>query len=93
MIITPMILPQIPEPSSSDCATLLSYTNSLINGLESVLNRLYEVSSVPDEAMVLICNKIETMLLEANTMQSNLNLIKSESVNKMNFYNQSKTLV
>lgn len=92
MIITPIILPQ-PNPSLSDCETLLSYTKSVISGLESVLNRLYEVSSAPDEALVLIRNKVEEMLSEANTMCSNLNSIKAESVNKTNFCSQSKTIV
>ena len=92
MIITPMVLPQTPNPSLSDCSTLLSYTNSVISGLESVLSRLYEVSSNPDEAMVLIREKVEMMLSEAKTMRSNLNSIKAEAVNKMNFYNQSQTI-
>ena len=91
MMITPLILPQIPNPSSSDCATLLSYTNSVISGLESVLNRLYEVSSYPDEAIILIRDQVETMLSEAMNMKSNLQSIESEAVNNMNFYNQSQT--
>lgn len=92
MIITPIVLPHS-SPSLSDCETLLSYTNSVISGLETVLSRLYEVSSTPDEAMVLIRNKVDTMLSEANTMRSNLNSIKAESVNRMSFYNQRKTMV
>ncbi len=93
MIITPIVLPQMPNPSSSDCLTLLSYANSLVSGLESVLNRLYEVSSYPDEAMVLIIGKVDTMLSEAKTMQSNLNSIKDEAVNKANFYGHNQTTV
>lgn len=92
MIITPIVLPQ-PNPSLADCETLLSYTKLVIGGLESVLNRLYEASSAPDEALVLIRNEVEAMLLEANAMCSNLNSIKAESVNKTNFYSQSKTIV
>lgn len=92
MIITPIVLLQS-SPSPSDCETLLSYTKSVISGLESVLNRLYEVSSTPDEAMVLIRNKVEAMISEANTMQSNLNLLKTESVNKLNSYNQNNGIV
>ena len=86
MIITPMILPQIPNPSSSDCTTLLSYTNSVISGLESVLNRLYEVSFYSDESIVLIRDKVETMLSEAKTMRSKLYSIKAEAVNKLTSY-------
>lgn len=72
-----------PIPTTSDCETLLSYTNALIGGLESVLDRLYEVSSSPDEAIMLIRNKVENMLSEANTMRANLNLIKAESVKRI----------
>ena len=91
MIIAPVILPPVPNPSPSDCETLLSYTNSVISGLESVLNILYEVSAYPDEAMILIRDNVETMLSEARNMKSNLNSIKSEAVNKLDFYNQSQT--
>jgi hypothetical protein len=91
IIIPPDILPPMPNPSPSDCATLLSYTNSVIGGLESVLNRLYEVSSYPDEALILIRNRVETMLSEAKKMRSSLNSIKAEAVNKMNAYNQEQT--
>lgn len=86
MIITPMILPQIPSPSSSDCSVLLTYTDSVINGLEAVLGRLYEVSFCPDEAMGLIRNKVEAMLSEAKTLQSNLRSINEEAVNMMKVY-------
>ena len=92
MIITPMILPQIPNPSSSDCTTLLSYTNSVISGLESVLNRLYEVSFYSDESIVLIRDKVETMLSEAKTMRSKLYSIKAEAVNKLTSYDHSHTM-
>jgi hypothetical protein len=92
MIITPMILPQIPNPSSSDCTTLLSYTNSVISGLESVLNRLYEVSFYSDESIVLIRDKVETMLSEAKTMRSKLYSIKAEAVNKLTSYDHSQTM-
>lgn len=92
MIITPIILPPIPDPSPSDCATLLSYTDSVISGLESVLNRLYEASSYPDEAMILTREKVETMLSEARDMKSNLHSIETEAVNQMNIYNQSQTI-
>ncbi len=92
MIITPMILPQIPNPSSSDCTTLLSYTNSVISGLESVLNRLYEVSFYSDESIVLIRDKVETMLSEAKTMRSKLYSIKAEAVNKLTSYDHRQTM-
>lgn len=92
MIITPIILPQS-SPSTSDCETLLSYTYSVIGGLESILSGLYEVSSTPDEAMVLIINKVETMLSEASAMRVNLNSIKAGSVNEMSFNNQNKKMV
>lgn len=91
MIITPIILPPIPDPSPSDCATLLSYTDSVISGLESVLSRLYEVSSYPDEAIILIRDKVETMLSEARDMKSNLHSIQAEAINQMNIYDHSQT--
>lgn len=91
MIITPVILQPIPNPSPSDCANLLSYTNSVISGLESVLNRLFEASSYPDEAMIVIRDQVEIMLSEARNMKSNLQSIEAEAVNMMNFYNQNHT--
>lgn len=85
MIITQIVSPPF-SPSMDDCETLLVHTKSVICGLETVLDRLYEVSSAPDEAMVLIRNKAEAMLSEAETVRSNLNLMKAELVNKMNLY-------
>lgn len=91
-MILPVIQTTMPNPSSSDCETLLEYTNAVIWGLETVLNKLYEVSASPDETMILIRDMVETMLSEAKTMQSNLGAIKAEANNKMNFFGQSEAL-
>ena len=91
MIIAPVILPLVPNPSPSDCETLLSYTSSVMSGLESILNMLYEASSDPDEAMMLIREQVETMLSEAGNMKSNLNSIKTEAVSKMDLFSQGQT--
>ncbi len=93
MVLTPIIIlqPPPPNPSTSDCETLLSYTNSVISDLESVLNRLCEVSSSPDEAMLLIRNKVEAMLSETKNMRSNLNSIKAGAVNYIYSHNQSQS--
>lgn len=90
MIIMPM-LPLPPSPSSSDCMKLLSYTNSLMDGLECVLGRLYEVSASPDEAIVLIRNKVETMLSETKVMRANLISINGEAVNMLDERNKGIT--
>lgn len=90
IILPPDILPPMPNPSPSDCNTLLSYTNSVISGLEGVLNRLHEVSSYPDEAILLLRARVETMLSEARNMRSTLNSIRAEAINKMHTYEEEQ---
>ncbi len=92
MVITPVILPQIPDPSLSDCDTLFSHVNSMISGLENVKSKVYEVSSGSDsdEAIRIIQNKVEVMLSEAKSMRESLNTIKAEATRKMYSYNQNQ---
>ena len=82
----PIIFPQSfnPNPSSSECQTMLNYTNKLISSLENVAAKLQAVSTHPDEGLILIRNRVNTMLSEAKKLRRELNSIQSEATSKSN---------
>lgn len=91
MTLLPIVILPKPNPSETDCDNLLSYANSLKKSLETVLYSFGEISSDPDEALILIRTQVEKMLVEVENMQSNLNTIKDEATSKMTSLNSGTT--
>ena len=92
VIITPVILPEMPDPSTSDCETLLTYANNLICSLKDVQTQLNGVSASPDEALLTIRKQVSNMLSKAEGIKGDLNSIKTEATRKANL-NSSNTVI
>ena len=92
VIIGPVVLPEMPDPTTSECQTLLTYTNRLISALKMVQDRLNEVSTAPDESLLTIKGQVANMLSEAESMKRNLITIKSEATRKSNLANQGSVI-
>ena len=88
VIIGPVILPEIPDPTATECQTLLTYTERLITSLKTVQARLNEASNAPDESLLTIKSQVANMLFEAEKLKKNLNTIKAEATRKSNLANQ-----
>jgi hypothetical protein len=58
---------------------MLSDINALINSLRVVENRLFEVSSSPDSAMISIRRQVASMVSDAETLRSNLYNIQARA--------------
>lgn len=70
-----------PSPTVSECATLSSYASSLITQLKKVQTTLEEASSAPDDAMILLREKISDMIDNAEKVKSNIATIKKNALN------------
>ena len=86
MFIITTNLPDPPSPTASECSTLIAYANDLIAALGNVQTHLLEASDQPDASMVLLREKVASMLSTARTMRSNLYAIQSDAKNNVVVY-------
>jgi len=93
VIVGPVILPELPDPSPSECQTMLNYANKLITSLESVSAKLDAASTNPDEGLILIRNHIDAMLSDARTLKRKLSSIKSEASRKADLASQGAAML
>ena len=82
IIVGPVMLPEMPEPTISECQTLLTYASELVDALEKVQARVNEISTSPDESLLTIQGRVSMMLSEAEQMKRALDMISVEATNK-----------
>lgn len=74
-----MVNPLAPDPSPSECSTMLTHADDMIANLNKVLEQLDAVSDEPDAALVAIKGQVKTMITEAMTIKAKLGTIKSNA--------------
>ena len=92
VIVGPVLLPETPEPSVSECQTMLTYANGLIKSLKKVSENLDAASTSPDEGLLAIREFVSTMLEDAEGIRNKLNTIKTEATNKSNLASQNSVI-
>ena len=92
VIIGPVVLPKVASPNVSECKTLQTYVNGLVSALENVQARINEISTDPDESLIVIKTQVEEMLADARKMSSQLENIRNEAAKNSSYNTDEKVM-